>query len=91
MRRTAVSPCSLVHAAAERADLRTGVVGAAQQLLRAQRRVLGPVLVLDAMTAARLAQVLAQQLAGAADSSSRTCRTSHCTCTRRPIQPGGAP
>ena len=36
-----------------------------QQLLRAQRCVLGPILLLDAMTAARLAQVLAQELAGA--------------------------
>ncbi len=55
----------LMHAAAKRADLRAGSVGAAQQLQRAQRRLLGPVLVLDAMAAARLAQVLAQQLARA--------------------------
>src|ERR1700693_5990587 len=47
-----------VHAAAERADLLTGEVGAAQQFLRAQRCVLGAVLVLDAMTAARRAPVL---------------------------------
>ena len=49
-----------VHAAAQRADLLAGAVGAAQQLLRAQRCVLGAVLVFDAMTAARLAQVLTQ-------------------------------
>ena len=36
-----------------------------------------------------LAQVFAQQLAGRG-SSSRTWCASHCTCTRRPIQPGGA-
>ena len=53
-----------MHAAAERADLRSGFVGAAQQLQRAQRRFLGAVFVFDAMAAARLAQVLAQQLAG---------------------------
>ena len=49
-----------VYAAAERADLLAGMIGAAQQLLRAQRRMLGAVLVLDAMAAAGLAQVLAQ-------------------------------
>jgi hypothetical protein len=49
-----------VHAAAERADFLTGEVGAAQQLLRVQRCVLGAVLVLDAMSAACRAQVLAQ-------------------------------
>src|SRR5947207_16022623 len=49
-----------VHAAAQRADLRTGLISAPQQLLRAHRCMLGPVLVLNAMTAARLPQVLAQ-------------------------------
>src|SRR5580658_10912511 len=53
-----------MHAAAECADLRTSVVGAAQQLLRAQRGTLGAVLILDAMAAARLTQMLAQQLTG---------------------------
>ena len=43
-----------------RADLLAGLVGAALQLLRAHWRVLGSVLVLDAMAAARLAQVLAE-------------------------------
>src|ERR1019366_9429016 len=52
-------------AVTERADLRTSVVGAAQQLLRTHWRMLGSVLVLDAMAAARRAQVLAQELAGA--------------------------
>src|ERR1019366_4760572 len=49
-----------MHAAAQRADLFTSVVGTVQQLLRAHRRMLGPVLLLDAMSAARLTQVLAQ-------------------------------
>src|SRR5664279_2467112 len=52
-----------VHPTAERTDLRSGPVGATQQCQRAQRRLLGAVLVLDAMAAARLAQVLSQQLA----------------------------
>src|SRR5271169_2485210 len=49
-----------VHAAAECADLLAGLIGAAQQLLCAQRSVLGSILLLNAMTAARLAQVLTQ-------------------------------
>jgi hypothetical protein len=49
-----------MHAAAERADLRTRMVGAAKQLLCAQRCMRGAVLVLDAMAPARVAQVLAQ-------------------------------
>src|SRR5258708_6993304 len=51
-----------MHPAAQRSDLRAGFVGAAQQLLCAQRSFLGAVFVLDAMAAARLAQVFAEQL-----------------------------
>ena len=47
-----------MHASAECADLGAGSVGAAQQLLRAERGLFGPILVLDAMAAARMAQVL---------------------------------
>jgi hypothetical protein len=55
----------LVHAAAERPDLYAGLVGAAQQLLRAERCLFGPILVFDSMTAARIAHVFPEQLAGA--------------------------
>jgi len=64
MWRTAISPAGVVHAAAERPDLCAGLVGAAQQLLRAERCLFGPILVFDAMTAARIAQVFPEQLAG---------------------------
>ena len=64
MRRTAGFALCLMHAAAEGADLRSGFIGAAQQLLRAEGRFAGSVFVFDAVTAARLAQVFAQQLAG---------------------------
>src|SRR2546428_2771518 len=53
-----------VHAAAERADLLAGLVGAAQQLLCAQWRVLGAVLFLNAIATHRLPLVLAQPLDG---------------------------
>ena len=53
-----------MHAAAERSDLRAGFVGARQQLQGGQRSLLGPVFVFDAMAAARLAQMLAQELPG---------------------------
>jgi hypothetical protein len=50
----------LVHAAAEGADLRSGFIGAVQQLLGAEGRFAGSVFVFYAMSAAGLAQVLAQ-------------------------------
>src|SRR6266849_5416911 len=54
----------LMHAAAERSDLRAGSVGARQQLQSGQWSLLGPIFVFDAMASARLAQVLAQELPG---------------------------
>ena len=50
---------------AELADLRSGVLGAPQQLRRAQRHFLWVVFFLDAISAAFLAQVFAKKLAGA--------------------------
>src|SRR6202051_4269793 len=52
-----------VHPAAKRSDLRSSLVGAAQQGERAQRRMFGAVFIFDPMASAHLAQVLAQQLA----------------------------
>jgi hypothetical protein len=51
-----------MHAAAERADLRSGFVGAAQQLLRSERCLFGSVFFFDAATAARLTQMFTQKL-----------------------------
>ena len=65
MRRTATSPVASVHGSAERADVRPGLVAARQQLRVRARRLRGLVFVRDAMPAALLAQVFAQQLAGA--------------------------
>src|ERR1019366_7507678 len=47
---------------AKRADLRSGFVGAAQQMLSAERRFGGSIIVFDAMPAARRAKVFTQQL-----------------------------
>jgi hypothetical protein len=79
-----------MHGAAECADVFAGVIGAVQQLLRAQRRVFGTIFFLNAMTTAGLAQVFAQESPGARVQQTHTWRVSHCTLTRRPIHPGGA-
>src|SRR5450759_614179 len=54
-----------VHVLAERADARARLLAAGQQLLGGARRVRGTVFVRNAMMAALLVEVLAQQLAGA--------------------------
>ena len=63
MRRTAGAPLARYMPRQKGADLRSGFIGAIQQLLRAERRFAGSVFVFDAMTAACLTQVFAQQLA----------------------------
>src|ERR1039458_7925627 len=81
-----------MHPTAERTDLRSGLVGAAQQRQRAQRRMLGAVLVLDPMAAARLAQVLAQQLARLrVHQSPGDVRSSSDTSSLRHVLHGAAP
>ena len=46
---------------AQRADVRPGNFGAAQQLLGGERRLFGPVFLFNTVAAARVAQVLPQQ------------------------------
>ena len=54
----------LVHAAAEGADVRSGFVGAAEQLLSTERCLSRSVFFFNATAAAGLAQMFTQELAG---------------------------
>jgi hypothetical protein len=54
-----------MHGLAQRADVRSSFCSAAEQLLSGERSSCGTVFVLDAMAAALLPQVLAQQLPSA--------------------------
>jgi len=63
MRRTAGAPLARYMPRQKGADLRSGFIGAIQQLLCAEGRFAGSVFVFYAVSAAGLAQVFAQQLA----------------------------
>jgi len=81
----ALMPVDMV---ADGGDGGTGPLGGGEQGEGLRRGARGPVIVGDAMPAALRAQVLAQQRV--LGSRRRTWMSSHCTSTRRPIQPGGA-
>ncbi len=64
MRRTATSPMLAMHGLAQRADVRSGFSARRSSCCVPSGVRRGTIFVLDAMAAALLAQVLAQQLAG---------------------------
>src|SRR5271165_973581 len=76
---------------AERADMQSSSTGPPQQLRGAQGRPLGAVLGLDAIPYPRFWRRCSRSSCPVWGSSRRTYRSSHCTRTWRPIQPGGAP
>ena len=70
-----------MQALAESADVPARLFATRQQLPRGQRGLRRTVFVFDPVTAALLAQVLAQQIARSRDRGGERAEASHCTCT----------
>src|SRR6516165_5050378 len=78
----------LIDQLAELADLGSRMFGATQQLRGAERHFLRVIFFLDAISASFLAQVLAKKFVSVWIQD-RTCSSSHCMSTERPIHPIG--